>query len=197
MNFSLIRSKQDLIMALLPAAADALKPHGPRQVKNAFIDLLIADVVKEISAGLTDRAISQKALQFSKQMAAQASASLVASWEPGDDLCPPWPIPWPGPRQFDSRELPAASWKNIRTADQVELAYTLTQLAGMTTSKEFNVQLKTLGTDIARGVANALADDFERCGTVPRKPLGGPRKARSISALERTARRGMTPLGIG
>src|SRR5215204_4405727 len=96
-NLSLVRSKKDLIIALIPEAADAVEPHGPRCVSNAYVDQLIADVVKELSSGITNRALSKKVLETSKKMAAQASSAMVASWEPGDDICPPWPFPWPGP----------------------------------------------------------------------------------------------------
>lgn len=170
-NLSLVRSKRDLIVALIPQAADAVHPHGPRGVTNAFIDLLIADVAKEISAGLTDRALQKKTLEFSRKMATQATGSMVASWEPGDDICPPWPFPWPlghmGPRP--------EPWKSVSAAEQIELAHTLTQLAGLTTSKEFNTQFKALATDIAGSAAGRLSDEFERCGTVPRKPIPRPR----------------------
>jgi hypothetical protein len=187
-NLSHIRSKQDLIVALIPQAADAVHPHGPRGVTNAFVDLLIADVIKEISTGLAEASLKERAFGVSKKMASQASESLVASWEPGDDICPPWKIRWPGPRpgRFDPYPNPwklmavevfgpqPEPWKPVGAAVQIELAHALTQLAGLTTSKEFNVQLKSLATEVARGVASRLADDFERCGTVPRKPLPRP-----------------------
>lgn len=187
-NLSHIRSKQDLIIALIPQAADAVNPHGPPGVTNAFVDLLIADVVKAISAGVASRELQRKTLAVSKQMASQAVGSMTASWEPGDDLCPPWRIFWPGPRpgRFDPHPNPwkyfalevfgphPEPWKPVGSAVQIELAHTLTQLAGLTTNKQFNVQLKGLATEIARGAASRLVEDFERCGTVPRKPLPRP-----------------------
>ena len=96
-NLSLVKSKKDLIIALIPEAADGVNPHGPRYLKNSFIDLLIADVVKEVSAGISTKALAKKALETSKKMATQASTAMSASWEPGDDICPPWPFPWPWP----------------------------------------------------------------------------------------------------
>jgi hypothetical protein len=205
-NLSLVRSKRDLIVALIPQAADAVHPHGPRVVTNDYLNLLIADVTKEISAGLTDRPLQKRTLDLSKKMAAQASGSMVASWEPGDDLCPPWPIPWPLGRNdsqfhqltkfiywFDPDPVP---WKSINAAEQIELAHTLTQLAGLTTSREFNTQLKALATDIAGAAAGRLADEFERCGTVPRKPIprprGGPAANRTLTMA--TSRRRATTL---
>jgi hypothetical protein len=177
-NLSLVRSKRDLIVALIPQAADAVHPHGPRIVTNDYLNLLIADVTKEVSAGLTDRSLQKRTLDLSKKMAAQASGSMVASWEPGDDLCPPWPIPWPLGNLGPSPE----PWKSVNAAEQIELAHTLTQLAGLTTSREFNTQLKALATDIAGVAAGRLSDEFERCGTVPRKPIPRPRGGRATNS---------------
>ena len=172
-NLSLIRSKEDFIISLLPQAADAVKPHGPRFITNAYIDLLIADVVKEISALIHDRALAKRALELSKKMAEKASSAMLAGWEPGDDICPPWP--WPGPGPISQQSPVPDPWKPVVAAEQVELAHILTQLAGLTTHAEINQALKTTATQLARGVAGALADEFERCGTVPRKPLPRPR----------------------
>jgi hypothetical protein len=206
MNFTLIRSKKDLIVALIPQAADAVHPHGPRVAINAYIDLLIADVVKEISAGITDRSLSKKTLQLSKIMAEQASTSMVESWEPGDSICPPWwpwwnhLPPWPGPHgphslaEFDGSN---PLWKSVRAAEQIELANMLTQFAGMTTSKEFNIQLKSLATGIARASVRSMVDDFERCGTVPRKPFPLPKRSPRAPAFERVTRWSVTPVGVG
>jgi hypothetical protein len=57
------------------------------------------------------------------------------------------------------------------------LAHLLTHLSGLTISKEFNADLKSLATELVRGVAGKLADDFEQCGTVPRKPFPKPKGA--------------------
>ena len=42
-----------------------------------------------------------KAMALSKTMAKQGAASMVSSWEPGDDICPPWR--WPHPRPWSSQ----------------------------------------------------------------------------------------------
>ena len=57
-------------------------------------------------------------------------------------------------------------WKRIRSAEQVEIAHVLARLSGFTMSKEFDADLKSLATEIARGAAGKLAADFEDCGTV-------------------------------
>jgi hypothetical protein len=183
MNLSHIHSKADLIIALDPRAADAVIPHGP-VLSNATIDLFVADVVKDISAKLADKGLAALAMSLSKTMAKQATASMVSSWEPGDDICPPWrwpfPRPWPWQQLIDAGPVPDP-WVPVRAGDQIELANLLTHLAGMTTSAEFNQELKGLATNVARGVASTLVDDFEQCGTVPRKPFP-PRHLTAVEA---------------
>jgi len=182
MNLSRIHSKADLIIALNPRAADAVIPHGP-VLSSATIDLYVADVVKDVSAKLADKALAANAMALSKTMAKQAAASMVSSWEPGDDICPPWrwphPRPWPWLQVIDVDPGPT-QWVLVGAGDQIELANLLTHLAGMTTSVEFNQQLKGLATNIARGVASTLVDEFEKCGTVPRKPF----PSRHLTAVE-------------
>jgi hypothetical protein len=176
-NLSTIRSKADFIGTLNPKAWDAVHPHTPFVFSDAFVELLVADVLKEAATAIADRAIGKKALQLSQRMAAQATSSMTASWEPGDEICPPWP--WPGPRPFRevSSEPTPNPWKPISSAEQIELAHLLTRLSGLTVSKEFNADLKSLAVTLVGGVAGKLADDFERCGTVPRKPFPKPKMA--------------------
>ncbi len=172
---SRVRSKADFIGLLNPRAWDALMPHTPFVFSDAFVELMVADVVKEVATTVADRALGKKVLQLSQRMAAQATSSIAASWEPGDEICPPWPWPWPGPWPWQPSPQPwdpsPQPWKPILSAAQIELAHVLTHLSGLTTSKEFNAELKSLATALVRGVAGKLADDFEQCGTVPRKPF--------------------------
>jgi hypothetical protein len=199
-NLSLVRSKKDLIIALIPEAADAVEPHGPRHVSNAYVDLLIADVVKELSSGIANRALSKKVLETSKKMATQASSAMLASWEPGDDLCPPWPFPWPGPWPLARQDPEPEPWKPVNAAEQIEIGHLLTHMAGLTTSKEFNRSFKSLATEVARNAAGSLVADFERCGTVPRRPIPRPKGSRarlSSPRLTTKVARGMTPASIG
>jgi hypothetical protein len=162
-----IRSKADFIAALIKESEDALHPHV---FSNAHVELFVSDVVKHTGAAVADKALSAQVLDLSHKMAAQASASLLSAFDPGDELCPPWR--WPGPRPLSEIAGPYPDpWQPISSAGQVELAYILTNLAGLTSSKEFNNTLKSLATSIARGAASQLADDFEKCGTKPRKPF--------------------------
>ena len=187
MNLTGIRSKADFIGMLNPKAWDAVKPHTPFVFSNAQVELMVADVVKQVATAVADRTLGKKCLELSHRMAAQATSSIATSWEPGDEICPPWPWPWPGPSPWGPTPNPWGQagpdpqpWVPISSAEQVELAHILTHLSGLTTSKEFNADLKSVATGLVRGVASKLADDFERCGTVPRKPFPKPK---SIGAV--------------
>jgi len=170
-NLSLIHSKADFIGSLNPKAWDAVKPHVPFVFSNAFVELLVADVVKHVGAAVTDQKLASQVLTLSKRMATQATGAVAASWEPGDDICPPWPKPWPFPFPPPPPPPDPIPWEPIASAEQVELAHVLVRLSGLTTSKEFNGELKSVATQLVKGVAGRLADDFEKCGTVPRPPF--------------------------
>lgn len=174
-NISHIHSKADFIGSLNPKAWDAIKPNIPFVFSNAHVDLMVADVVKSVAVAITNKALSREVMDISKGMAKQACSSLVASWEPGDELCPPWPWPFPYPWLNDNSDPSPQPWKRVLAAEQVELAHIITRLSGQTTSKEFNVALKGVATKLAGIAATTMIDEFERCGTVPRKPFP-PRK---------------------
>jgi len=94
MNLSTIHSKADFIGTLNPKAWDAVHPNIPLVFSNGFVELLIADLVKSIAPALADEKLTKMAFDLSKRMAAQATKMTAESWEPGDELCPPWPWPW-------------------------------------------------------------------------------------------------------
>lgn len=172
-NLSHVRSKIEFLATLNPKIWDVI-PKAPFAFSNAHMELMVADAVKSVGAAITNKALSKEILEFSKVMAKQAGASVVASWEPGDEICPPWPWPWPGPRPwpwFRGVDPEPHPWKPVLAAEQIELAHDLTMLAGLTTSKEYNGALKGLASKLAGVAANTMLEEFERCGTVPRKPF--------------------------
>jgi len=174
-NLSKVRSKAQLIGTLNPKAWDALKPKHSFPFSDATIELFVADAVKEASVLIADKQLAKETFKLSQKMGETASRSMVASWEPGDDICPPW-WPWPGPRPWweDMFNPEPQPWKVVELAEQIEIAHILTNLSGLTMNKDFNVALKSIATGIAKGAASRLVDDFERCGTIPRKPFPRP-----------------------
>lgn len=181
-----LASLAQLIGHLNPAAWDALVPHLPFSYSDAHVDLLAADLVRQVSVELTDKALKQQVFSLSQQMARTASAGLVATWdEPGDELCPRWPYPFPFPHAQDWLRLLAAKpqpdpWQPISSAEQVQLAYVLTQAASLTTDAAATKSLLRLATSIAAAASRTLADDFERCGSRPRPKF--PKKTLGLQA---------------
>jgi hypothetical protein len=172
-NLTHVKSKIEFIATLNPKAWDVI-PKAPFPFSNAHVELMVADAAKSVAAAIADKALSKEVLDLSKGMAKLAGASLVDAWEPGDDICPPWPWPWPGPRPwpwFQVVDPEPHPWKVVIAAEQIELAHSLTKLSGLTISKEYNVALKGLATKLAGVAAKTMMDEFERCGTVPRKPF--------------------------
>jgi hypothetical protein len=170
-NLQHIHSKADFIGALLPQAQDAVHPHT--FFPNALVELYVADVVKHVGASLSDKTLSKHVLELSKKMAGVAASAAAAAWEPGDEICPPYPFPFP---HLDIGGPQPEPWVEVNAAVQIELAHVLIRLAGQTSNAELNRELKGVATQIAHGSAGALADDFEKCGTKPRQPLPGPRR---------------------
>lgn len=165
---SKIKSKLDLIAHLNPKAWDVNPPQF-FPFSNAHIDLMVADTVKTAAAGIPNKSLATRTADLSKRMGEGATKAMMASWEPGDDICPPWPWPWPGPRPHWSEDPSPNPWKEIGSAAQVEIAHTLVKLATLTTSKEFNKELRELGGAIAADAAGSLAGDFARYSNAPRK----------------------------
>ena len=169
-----ISSLAQLIGQLNPAAWDAIHPHQPFTYSDAHIDLLAADLVRQISVALADKTLSHQVFSLSQQMARTATAALAATWdEPGDELCPSIPFPFPHGHSY-YRELAAVAspppepWASIGSAEQVQLAYGLAQAASLTTDAVASKSLLRLATSVASAASRTLADDFERCGNRPR-----------------------------
>lgn len=129
-------------------------------------ELLLASTVAQLSFFIANKKLAEKVFLLSKQMAESSAKGVIATWDEGDELCPPLPHPHWWVKEINMPD--PSPWKEIASAEQIELAYLLTKFSGLTMSKEFNVALKSIATEIVRGVANSVAEDFEMCGTLPR-----------------------------
>ncbi len=166
-----IRSKLDLIATLNPAAWDVNPPQF-FPFSNAHVELMAADTLKSAVPAIANKALAKRAAELSKKMAGGATTAMMASWEPGDDICPPWPWPWPDPWPGPWQEVfgpHPEPWQEVPSAIQIDIAHSLVKLSALTTNKEFNKELKSLATEIAADAAGALANEFARNASVPRK----------------------------
>jgi len=179
-NLAAIRSKLEFIASLTREAGDSIHSHYSFLYSNPHIELLVADVVKHVGTAVVDKLASHAALELSKVMAAQAGATPVDAWDPDAEICLPWRV-FPWPRPFSEIAIAHRDpWESISSAEQIELAHILTNLAGLTESEEFCASLKALAALIARLAAAEVARDFERCGTKPRVPF--PLRPRYVEA---------------
>jgi len=167
-NLSKVKSKAEFIATLNPAIYDAIHPHGPIFVNDHMVELFVADAVKTVSQNISNKTLQKQGIALSGKIAGKATQGLLTSWEDGDDICPPWPRPFPL-GWFSSHLAPI----KVNDVEQVELVSTLITLSSFTMEKEFNHEIKSLASGIAGGISSKLADEVERCGTVPRPHWGG------------------------
>ncbi len=173
-----LQSKLQYLGTLNPAAWDSIHPHSHFVFSEGYVNLLAADLVRQISAEFPDETLRTRGFGISQQMARAASADLGSNWEPGDEICPPlrWPMPLPhGVDWFrpSGREPQPAPWKPVPSAVTVQLAYQLTQVAALTSDAEASQALLGLATGAAVVASRSLEDDFARCGTKPRAKFPG------------------------
>jgi len=139
-----------------------------------FSEVALAGTIGKFSTLITDKALSMKTFELSKQMAEVAVGGLISGWD-DDDLCPPFHPHWWGFEQIAGPhpepwkpKVPRPEWETIGAAEQIEIAYLFTKFSALTTSEHFNKALKSLATEIVGSVTGQLADEFEKCGTPPR-----------------------------
>ena len=152
------------------------RPGQPGPIfKSAITDYVVAGLLRDISRLLpaTDAANNLRAI--GKELAASASGGLVAGWEDGDDICPPYPFPLPHPWQFvftpQQEILQVEHFGPAMTT--IMAAYALRQLAAMTTNERISGAIQQAGQSLVQGASSQLFDEY--CGT-PVKPHVQPKQ---------------------
>ena len=183
-----LQSKIQYLGTLNPGAWDAIHPQSRFVFSEGYVNLLAADLVRQISAEFADESLRNQGFGLSQRMARAASTELGCNWEPGDEICPPlrWPQPLPHGldwfRPHGQRPQPDP-WKTVPAAETVQLAYQLTQVAALTSDAEASRALLRLAAVIAGAASRLLVEDFEGCGTRPRAkfPRSGGVPVRTLS----------------
>ena len=122
-----LQSKIQYLGTLNPGAWDAVHPQTYFVFSEGYVNLLAADLVRQISAVFPDEGLRTQGFGLSRQMARAASTELGCHWEPGDEICPPlrWPPPLPHGldwfRPHGQRPQPDP-WKAVSAAETVQLA---------------------------------------------------------------------------
>jgi hypothetical protein len=171
-------------------------PGCPGPVFNdAIADYAIAGLLREISSKFKVKVIAESLMKLSKQMVESSSKGLIAGWEDGDDICPPWhprpkkgndPEPSPWFNRFGETNLETGAAELIKFSPAMEsvmIAGGLKQLASLTTSAQFSKEIFSIGQQIVKSAAGVLFDEY--CGTVP-KPRPKPKYTDGVQGLTRS-----------
>lgn len=171
MNTKLILEKISFLRGVLdPNTVDG----GPGQpgpvLRVALADSVVAELLRDISAALRDSEFAAKVREIGKELATRASSGMVAGWEDGDDICPPYrhfgPIPQPEPDPHPWMEATPA-------INAIALAHGLRQLASLTTDLVASAGIKSVGEAIVKRAGSQLFDEY--CGTPVKPRVPGPR----------------------
>lgn len=179
MKTSLILEKVNYLRGVLdPNTVDG-NPGQPGPIfSTAIANYVVAEILRDISANLKDKTVATQVRSIGKELAAESSKGLIAGWEDGDDICPPYhlhfpfPKPGPGPDPWQTlvQLMPRPEpWLNDATPalNDVVLAVAIRQLASLTTSDTASAALKQAGETIVKGASGRIFDEY--CGT-PIKP---------------------------
>jgi hypothetical protein len=187
MSIPLIFEKVSFLKGLLdPNWVDG-GPGQPGPVYGvAMADYVVAELARGISQNVSNQELGVRLHAVAKDLAAQSSAGMTASFDEGDDICPPWY--WNGPIPHHLRVGPESGlgpdpvpWlQHLGPAmNDVLLANALRQLASLTTSAKASGALREIGESIMKGASSRLYDEY--CGT-PVKPRIPSPKRTSVAA---------------
>lgn len=188
MKTSLVLEKINFLRGVLDPNTIDGNPGQPGPIfSTAIANYVVAEILRDISLSLKDKALATQISSIGKELAGESSKGLVAGWEDGDDLCPPYhlhfPFPKPGPgpdpwRQLLRFEPNPSPWINQVTPamNDVLLAIAIRQLASLTTSEKASAALKQAGEGIVKSASSRLFDEY--CGTPvkPHVPIPIPRR---------------------
>ena len=145
----------------------------------ALNDLVVAELLRDISVNLHDRELAPKLHNIGKELVSISSQGLAAGWEDGDDNCPPWFKGGPRPHG-DTLTLTSPQpepWLEHTTPamNDIILAHALRELASLTTSEKASNGIKQVGETIIKSQSSKLFDEY--CGTPvnPHVPVPKPK----------------------
>lgn len=149
------------------------QPGGPL-FSSAIVDFMLASLLREIGTKIQNQELGVAIVTLGKEMVANAAQGLVNGWEDGDDICPPWPFPWP-PKLDPLEEPEPEPWleRVSNSMQDIVLAHAMRDIASLTNNEKFSMEVKNLGEKVVGDVSGKLFDEY--CGT-PVKPRRIPRR---------------------
>ncbi len=167
MKTNLILQKVSFLHGMIdPNQVDG-NPGQPGPIfRTAIVDLVVAELLRDIGVNLQDRELAAKVHNIGKELVTGSSHGLTAGWEEGDDICPPFKV---GPRPHgDSVFLTGPQpepWLEHATPamNDIVLAHALRELASLTSSEKAGNEIRQLGETIVKAASSKLFDEY--CGT--------------------------------
>jgi hypothetical protein len=174
MKTNLILQKVSFLHGLIdPNWVDG-NPGQPGPIfRRAIADYAVAEILRDISLNLQDRDLGKQVHNIGNELVTSASQRLVAGWEDGDSLCPPYKHPFP---RFVGEEITAlltnpASGESLEhvapAMNDMVLAHALRQMASFTANEKSSHAIRQVGETIVKSASSKLFDEY--CGT-PVKP---------------------------
>ncbi len=182
MGTSLILEKVNFLHGILdPNTVDG-NPGQPGPIyRTAVANLVVAEILREIGENLNDRTAATQVHSIGKELVTESSRGLVASWEEGDDICPPFrhfgPPPHGGPQPDPWVEVTEPDTSNLLNEftpamNDVVLATAIRELASLTTLEKTSTALKQVGETIVKNASSRLYEEY--CGTRVKPRLPSP-----------------------
>jgi hypothetical protein len=151
--------------------------------RTAMTDLVVAELLRDISVNLHDRTLATNVHNIGKELVTSSSQGLTAGWEDGDDICPPWFKGGPRPHSEVSLTSPHPEpWLQHLTPsmNDIVLAHALRELASITSSEKASNGIRQVGETIVKSASSRLFEEY--CGTTVKIPVSGPRPKAATAA---------------
>ncbi|MGZ4858929.1 MAG: hypothetical protein ACXV8M_05185 [Candidatus Angelobacter sp.] len=185
MKTSLILQKVSFLHGLIDPSWIDGNPGQPGPIfGTAITDLVVAELLRDISVNLHDRDLATKVHNIGKELVSSSSQGLTAGWEDGDDICPPWFKGGPRPHT-DGVSLtsphPEPWLEHVTPAmNDIVLAHALRELASLTSSEKSSNGIRQVGESIVKAASSKLFDEY--CGTPVKIHVPVPKPKTTVAA---------------
>jgi hypothetical protein len=185
MKTDLILQKVAFLHGLIDPSWIDGNPGQPGPIfRTAMTDLVVAELLRDISVNLHDRALATNVHNIGKELVTSSSQGLTAGWEDGDDICPPWFKGGPRPHSEGislTSPHPEPWLAHVTPAmNDIVLAHALRELASLTSSEKASNGIRQLGETIIKAASSKLFDEY--CGTTVKPHVPVPRPKAAVAA---------------
>ena len=189
MGASLILERVSFLRGVLdPNTVDG-NPGQPGPIyRTAMANYIVAEILRDIGENLNDQTAATQVHGIGRELVTESSRGLVAGWEEGDGICPPWFNPHHGPHGGPNPPGPDPPYRLLEqdrvtllnevtpAMNDVILATAIRELACLTTHEKTSLALKQVGETLVKNASGKLYEEY--CGTrvKPRVPAPVPHR---------------------